>query len=129
MTVEACAHCCFLSDFPPMNRILYVILGAACSVGMLPAGELPVGKTPAAPELPVPVDRTHFRISAGAGYRSIGEVRFSSSSRSGQMRLPFLATALGKGSPSTGGADSYADRAYLDGYVRQDAGTEKDGST
>lgn len=96
---------------------------------MLPGGEMAAGMGPAAPALPAAKDRTHFRISAGAAYRSIGDVRFSSGSRSGSVRLPFLATALAKGSPPVGPQDSYADRAYLNGFVRQDAGTANDGTT
>jgi hypothetical protein len=56
-------------------------------------------------------------------------VNFHSGSQSGRLRLPFLATALGKGSPPVGGIDSYADRTYLDAVVRQDGGTLNDGST
>lgn len=112
-----------------MIRKYPVILWAGFIPGMLQAGEITGAKAPAALALPEKVERGHFRISAGAGFRSIGEVRFTSGSRSGLTRLPFLAAAAGKGSPDTGGADTYADRAYLDGFVRQDAGTAEDGST
>lgn len=97
--------------------------------GLLPAGDLVAGKANAAPLLPAVQDRTHFSIRAGAAYRSIGDVKFSSGSRSGTVRLPFLATVTGKRDGSTGSLETYADRTYQDGFVRQDGGTELDGST
>lgn len=87
------------------------------------------GAVPPAPPLAEVQDRWHFRVSAGAGYRSIGDVEFNTGSRSGGLRLPFLATALGRRHSTVGSATEYADRQYRDGYVNQDGGTANDGST
>lgn len=93
------------------------------------AGEMGPGKLPVIPAVnPEPSGR-HFRISAGAGWRTVGGVNFITGSRSGQLRLPFLAAAPGRRDSLVGSASEYADRTYRDGYVNQDAGTAGDGST
>jgi hypothetical protein len=112
-----------------MKRFLPFICSAVIFPVSLQGGEPEGAKVPLVPDIPDTGTRSHFKISAGAAYRSIGRVNFQSSSQSGQVRLPFLAVALGRNSAAVGKVDSYADRAYLDGYVRQDAGTERDGST
>ena len=112
-----------------MKRPLLLVCVLGFFPGILHAGGTGDRKAPVPPETPPGGDLSHFRVSVGAVYRSIGRVNFSSGSQSGQVRLPFLAVALGKSRPSVGGLDSYADRAYLDGHVRQDAGTGNDGST
>ncbi len=100
------------------------------AAGAMPlTGKSPVeGKAPALPPVP-PLDRSRFRISAGAGYRSLDKVEFNSGSRSGGIRLPFLATALARQSSSAGSTSDVGSRRYEDGYVDQDAGTERDGNT
>ncbi len=99
------------------------------------AGEMPTpgkssveGKALSMPPVP-PVDRSRFRISAGAGYRSLDKVEFNSGSRSGGLRLPFLATVPGRQSSSAGSSSEFGSRRYEDGYVDRDAGTARDGNT
>ena len=113
-----------------MNSALPLLIFTSLISASLPAGEAAPGKMPVppAPELAAP-SRSHFRISAGAAWRSIGEINFVTGSQSGQLRLPFLATALGRRTSMVGGAQEYADRQYRDGFVHQDAGTAEDGST
>ena len=101
----------------------------AAGGGMPTAGKSPVeGEAPAMPPAP-PLDRSRFRISAGAGYRSLDKVKFNSSSRSGGLRLPFLATALGRQSSSAGSSSDVVSRRYEDGFVDLDSGTARDGNT
>jgi len=108
---------------------LFVVPDYSAAGEMPSTGKSPVeGKTPAMPPV-TPLDRSRFRISAGAGYRSLDKVEFSSGSRSGGLRLPFLATALGRQSSSAGSSSDVDSRRYDDGYVDRDAGTERDGNT
>lgn len=73
--------------------------------------------------------RDHFQISAGWMWREIGGVRFLSSSRSRSLAFPSLFGTSQLHDPGIGPADSFADRAYSDGYVGVDGGTDNDGAT
>ncbi len=87
------------------------------------------GKESVVPPVSLATERSHFRIGAGAAYRSLGGVNFTTGSRSGNLKLPFLAAALGRRFSQVGSAEEYADRDYRDGFVHQDGGTQGDGST
>lgn len=89
------------------------------------SGKAPLPETPAT-EAP---QRSHFRFSAGAAYRSIQGAEFFTGSRSGRESLPFPSSALRGIRSGAGAAGAYADRQYTDGYVFQDGGTAGDGST
>lgn len=80
-----------------MKSLFLVLAFTTLSLGSLTAGENPGSSKnplPVAPEAATG-SRFHFGISAGAAYRSIGDVRFSTGSQSGGLRLPFLAVASG----------------------------------
>src|SRR5688572_8644008 len=65
--------------------------GSAAAGEMISDGKPSVeGKAPVLPPVSA-ADRSRFRISAGAGYRSLDKVEFKSGSRSGGLRLPFMA--------------------------------------
>jgi len=70
-----------------------------------------------------------FSLSAGPAVRTLGQVKINSGYRSGGFLLPSLVGPDSLTVPPVGDTDSYADRQYNDGYVRQDAGTSFDGTT
>lgn len=104
---------------------LLLLLAPSLRAGSDASGKAPVPdlSSAAAPS------RSHFRFSAGAGYRAMGGVEFETGSRSGREVLPFPRTALRGLRSQAGSATEYADRLYADGYVNQDGGTLADGST
>lgn len=112
--------------FPPLLATCVLLIPDVSPGGE--TGKAPVGKVPALPPVEAE-DRSRFRISAGAGYRSLEKVEFQSGSRSGALRLPFPATALGRQASTAGSVSGPAPRTYADGFVNEDGGTDKDGST
>ncbi|MDB6135150.1 MAG: hypothetical protein JWM59_3393 [Verrucomicrobiales bacterium] len=104
---------------------------------LLPPGSLLAGTEPPGKQPLVNLDATetaapgkfHFRLGAGAAYRPLEGVEFSTGSRSGQERLAFPSTALRGMRSAAGSASGFADRIYNDGYVRRDGGTGNDGTT
>jgi hypothetical protein len=70
-----------------------------------------------------------WRIGAGWQYRSLGDFRFTTTSRSATFALPTLPVLKGNKPFRSGDDSSEADRSYDDGYVFQDAGTPVDGLT
>ena len=117
--------------------ILPLVAVAACFSGSVFAGDS--SKNPKSPVIyDPPADRNGgWSFSAGAIFRDIGDVSFRTGSRSQNLRLPSL---VGRNRSSTtgtavvGDADAppltgIVDRFYVDGFVRPDAGTARDGLT
>jgi hypothetical protein len=74
-------------------------------------------------------DGWEWSLSVGPAFRDIGTLKTDAGYRSGSVIVPSF---VGNGSldlPSVGDEAAYGDRAYNDGYVRQDAGTQLDGAT
>jgi hypothetical protein len=115
---------------PTALVLLYTGLTVAplfCGVPTSVAGKEPVALT-LVPAVPV-AERSHFRISAGAAYRSLGGVEFFTGSQSGRLKLPFLALATARKYSQVGNASEIGERDYYDGHVHQDGGTPEDGLT
>ena len=71
-----------------------------------------------------------WRLSGGLMHRSLDNVSFRTGSRVSQDMIPRKSSSdLVDASSRFGGEDSFADREYDDGYVRQDAGTALFGDT
>jgi len=82
------------------------------------------------PELQPEGGRSGWRISGGLMYRSLDNVSFRTGSRVSRNMIPRKSpSALVDVSSLFGKEDSFADREYDDGYVRQDAGTASNGDT
>jgi hypothetical protein len=68
-------------------------------------------------------------ISAGAAWRSFGEVEYRGSSRSRNALIPSRVGGDALSLPAIGTLDGFSDRAYQDGYVNQDRATGSSGDT
>ena len=106
-------------------------VGPAQSGEYVSVNEIMAGKDP----LPVEPDfvapqPSRWRISAGAIWRDIGDVRFNTGSHSQHLRLPNLVGREFRHRPSAAGhAGTIGPRGYRDGFVRVDEGTGADGFT
>ena len=74
-------------------------------------------------------DGWQWSISGGPSWNYMGRLGFNGGSRSQNLTLPSLVSGASLVVPPVGDEQAVGDRLYLDGYVRQDAGTEVDGST
>lgn len=106
------------------HRFAPVLLATSCTV--LPAFAGGDAKTP------VPAASSgdwEFSISAGPAVRQTGTFGFRGGSRSGGLSIPSFVGGNSLTEPAIGSATDHADRAYDDGYVRQDPSTGIDGYT
>jgi hypothetical protein len=131
------------SDFPPQrnHRILFAIfplitmcvllVGNRASAGeYVSINDIISGKNVAHPPAVEPARESQWRISAGAIWRDIGDVRFHTGSHSQRLRLPNLVGREFRHLPTAAGPlGTIAPRNYRDGFVHTDAGTANDGFT
>lgn len=121
-----------MTDSRPFpHNLIVVSTGLLLSAATACAGD-PVA-APKSPIEPMSTEaaskRSHFRISAGWAYRDIGQVDFQTGSRAASLWRP---EPLGPGyhrEPNVGPPGAIADRYYINGSVRRDAGTAIDGTT
>lgn len=102
-------------------RLSLVLAAIALLIGTLSA---PAGETEKIIAPPEPARSTfELRIEVGAAYRTFGDVKFDTGWNSGPSDVPQI---LPSGSSNTpfGPQTGFADRTYLDGFVRRDANTE-----
>jgi hypothetical protein len=109
-------------------RSLIILSCSLAAASTLVAGPSANGKTPVPPVV-IPPDKSPWQIGGGWQYRSLGDFRFETRTRSAAFILPTLLSAQGRKSYRSGDDLSEADRTYDDGYVFQDIGTSVDGLT
>ena len=107
----------------------FIVPFISASISLVRAGAdiAPAGKETSIVPTAAP-SRSHFRITAGYSYRSLGDIRFQTRSESNAARLPFLKALQGPIN-QIGSFAGYGNRNYSDGYVYHDAGTPINGDT
>ena len=94
-----------------------------------PLADVLAAKNPEA-AVSFPTREPEWRISAGAIFRDIGDVRFNSGSNSQRLHLPSLVGNKFNRQPTAAGqVGVIGPREYQNGFVRTDDGTSGDGLT